>query len=223
MPRKSVALKDWGTSAGVSSSKFAFDNRDILFGKLRPYFHKVGIAPVSGVCSTDIVVLKARMPTWSAFVLACVSSSRFVSYASQTSTGTRMPRTSWDTMSRYELCRPSDAIAAAFHQVVWPMLEQIVSNVQESRTLDRLRNALLPKLVSGELRVSVPISKWISRRAYTAREAGRMLTLAASHFRRRSDERGAVTTGPLGLRACATLNDSERPGSSRLQNLGRGA
>ena len=158
MPRKSVALKDWGTSAGVSSSKFAFDNRDILFGKLRPYFHKVGIAPVSGVCSTDIVVLKARMPMWSAFVLACVSSSRFVSYASQTSTGTRMPRTSWDTMSRYELCRPSDAIAAAFHQVVSPMLDQIVSNVHESRTLDRLRDALLPKLVSGELRANIPIS-----------------------------------------------------------------
>ena len=154
MPRKSVALKDWGTSAGVSSSKFAFDIRDILFGKLRPYFHKVGIAPVNGLCSTDIVVLKARMPRWSAFVLACVSSSRFVSYASQTSTGTKMPRTSWDTMSRYELCRPTDAIAAAFHQVVSPMLERIVSNVHESHTLDRLRDALLSKLVSGELRVN---------------------------------------------------------------------
>ena len=154
MPRKSVALKDWGTSAGVSSSKFAFDIRDILFGKLRPYFHKVGIAPVNGLCSTDIVVLKARMPMWSAFVLACVSSSRFVSYASQTSTGTKMPRTSWDTMSRYELCRPTDAIAAAFHQVVSPMLERIVSNVHESHSLDRLRDALLSKLVSGELRVN---------------------------------------------------------------------
>ena len=158
MPRRSIALKDWETSTGVSSHKFAFDNRDILFGKLRPYFHKVGIAPVNGLCSTDIVVLKARTPRWSAFVLACVSSSRFVSYASQTSTGTKMPRTSWDTMSRYELCRPTDAIAAAFHQVVSPMLERIVSNVHESRNLDRLRDTLLPKLVSGELRVHVPIS-----------------------------------------------------------------
>ena len=158
MPRKSVALGDWGTSAGVLSTKFAFDSRDILFGKLRPYFHKVGIAPVSGVCSTDIVVLKARMPTWRSFVLACVSSSRFIGYATRTSTGTKMPRTSWDTMSRYELCRPTDAIVSAFHRVVSPMLEQIVTNVHESRALDRHRNALLPKLVSGELRVNVPIS-----------------------------------------------------------------
>ena len=66
-----------------------------------------------------------------------------------------MPRTSWDTMSRYELCRPTDAIAAAFHHVVSPMLDRIVLNVHESRTLDRLRDALLSKLVSGELRVNV--------------------------------------------------------------------
>ena len=153
MPRRSVALTDWGRAGSVSSIKTAFENRDVLFGKLRPYFHKVGIAPVNGVCSTDIVVLKARMPEWPAFVLACVSSSRFVSYASQTSTGTKMPRTSWRTMSRYEMCRPAVAVAAAFQHVVSPMFERIVANVHESRTRGRLRDALLPKLVSGELRV----------------------------------------------------------------------
>ena len=153
MPRRSVALMDWGRAGSVSSNKFAFKNGDILFGKLRPYFHKVGIAPVNGICSTDIVVLEARMPNWSAFVLVCVSSSRFVAYTSQTSTGTKMPRTSWRTMSRYELCQPTDAIATGFQQVVSPMLERIVANVHESRTLGVLRDALVPKLVSGELRV----------------------------------------------------------------------
>ena len=156
MPRRSVALTDWGGAGSVSSTKTAFENRDMLFGKLRPYFHKVGIAPVNGVCSTDIVVLKARLPEWSAFVLACVSSSGFVGYARQTSTGTKMPRTSWRTMSRYEMCRPAEAVAAAFQHVVSPMLERIIANVHESRTLGRLRDALLPKLVSGELRVNAP-------------------------------------------------------------------
>ena len=74
MPRGSVALTDWGRAGSVSSTKTAFESRDMLFGKLRPYFHKVGIAPANGVCSTDIIVLKARMSEWSAFVLACVSS-----------------------------------------------------------------------------------------------------------------------------------------------------
>jgi type I restriction enzyme S subunit len=152
MPRRSVALNDWGRAGSVSSTKTAFENRDVLFGKLRPYFHKVGVAPVNGVCSTDIVVLKARMPKWSAFILAYVSSCGFVGYASRTSTGTKMPRTSWPTMSRYALCCPAAAVAEAFQQVVSPMLERIVTNVHESRTLVFLRNTLLPKLVSGELR-----------------------------------------------------------------------
>ena len=153
MPRRSVALTDWGRTGSVSSTKTAFENGDMLFGKLRPYFHKVGIAPVNGVCSTDIVVLKARMPEWSAFVLACISSSEFVSYASRVSTGTKMPRTSWRTMSRYEMCQPAPPVTAAFQDVVSPMLERILANVHESRTVGRLRDSMLPMLVSGELRV----------------------------------------------------------------------
>ena len=153
MPRRSVALTDWGEAGSVSSRKSAFEVGDILFGKLRPYFHKVGIAPVNGLCSTDIVVLNARIPKWSAFVLACVSSSAFVAHTSQTSTGTKMPRTSWQAMGTYELCRPTDAIASGFQHVVSPMLGRIVGNVHESRTLAALRDTLLPRLISGELRL----------------------------------------------------------------------
>ena len=153
MPRLAVALTDWGRTGSVSSNKFTFEEGDILFGKLRPYFHKVGIAPVSGVCSTDIVVLRAKRPQMSAFVLFCASSATFVTYTTQTSTGTKMPRTSWQTMSKYELCQPTDPAAHAFDHVVRPILERIVANVQESVTLGVLRDTLLPKLVSGELRM----------------------------------------------------------------------
>ena len=153
MPRGSIALTEWGKTGSVFSRKSAFKTGDILFGKLRPYFHKVGIAPVDGLCSTDIVVLGARKPKWSAFVLACVSSSAFVAHTSQAATGTKMPRTSWQAMRQYELCRPTDTIASEFQRIVSPMLRRIVANIHESRTLAGLRDTLLPQLVSGELRV----------------------------------------------------------------------
>ena len=51
LPRKSIALADWGTASQVQSTKLAFKKGEILFGKIRPYFHKVGVAPVDGVCS----------------------------------------------------------------------------------------------------------------------------------------------------------------------------
>ena len=153
MPRGSIALLNWGATGSVSSRKSVFKAGDILFGKLRPYFHKVGIAPVDGLCSTDILVLGARQPKWSALVLACVSSSAFVAYTSQTATGTKMPRTSWQAMRRYELCRPTDNVASEFQRIVSAMLRRIVGNVHASRTLAALRDALLPRLISGELRV----------------------------------------------------------------------
>ncbi|MDE0103113.1 MAG: restriction endonuclease subunit S [Bryobacterales bacterium] len=153
MPRGSIALTDWGEIGSVSSRKTAFKAGDVLFGKLRPYFHKVGIAPVDGLCSTDIIVLSARKSKWSSFVLACVSSSALIAHASQTATGTKMPRTSWQAMSGYELCRPTDAIALEFQRIVLPMVGRIVENVHESRTLAALRDTLLPKLISGEIRV----------------------------------------------------------------------
>ena len=153
MPRGSIALTDWGGAGSVFSRKSAFEAGDILFGKLRPYFHKVGIAPVDGLCSTDIVVLGAREPKWSAFVLACVSSSAFVAHTSQIATGTKMPRTSWKAMNRYELCRPTDDVASEFQRLIAPILRRIVGNIHESRTVAALRDALLPKLISGEIRV----------------------------------------------------------------------
>ena len=50
MPQKSIPLSSWGQADEVASSKFIFNRGEILFGKLRPYFHKVGIAPVDGAC-----------------------------------------------------------------------------------------------------------------------------------------------------------------------------
>ncbi len=67
MPRQSISLADWDTSEGLESNKYEFKRGEILFGKLRPYFHKVGIAPVDGICSTDILVVAAKQPEWFEF------------------------------------------------------------------------------------------------------------------------------------------------------------
>ena len=152
MPRRSIALTAWGRVGKVTSNKSAFNKGEILFGKLRPYFHKVGVAPINGVCSTDIVVIASKAVEWSAFVLACVSSVEFVSYTNQSSTGTKMPRTNWTTMGDYRICLPAARVVGAFQHAMQPVLGRIAANVHESRTLAALRDTLLPKLISGEIR-----------------------------------------------------------------------
>ena len=153
MPKRRIALSDWGIADGVESNKFEFRKGEILFGKLRPYFHKVGIAPVDGVCSTDIVVVAPRTPQWFAFVLGLVSSDEFVEHTNAGSTGTRMPRTSWSEMASYAIALPPEAVAEAFSETVLPAVGRIIAGIHESRTVAALRDTLLPKLISGELRV----------------------------------------------------------------------
>lgn len=49
IPRRSIGLTEWGFASEVQSTKLRFQRGDILFGKIRPYFHKVAVAPVAGV------------------------------------------------------------------------------------------------------------------------------------------------------------------------------
>ena len=44
----------------IKSTKRVFKKEDILFGKLRPALNKVTIAPFDGICSTDIIALRAK-------------------------------------------------------------------------------------------------------------------------------------------------------------------
>jgi type I restriction enzyme S subunit len=153
MPKRCIALAEWGVANGLESNKYEFKHGEILFGKLRPYFHKVGVAPIDGVCSTDIVVIAPKLPIWFGFVLAHASSDAFVEYTNAGSTGTKMPRTSWTEMARYTVILPHEDVAAAFNQHVQAASEEITAKIHESKSLAQLRNTLLPKLISGELRV----------------------------------------------------------------------
>ncbi|MCS1412282.1 MAG: hypothetical protein M2R45_05488 [Verrucomicrobia subdivision 3 bacterium] len=153
MPRRSIALTKWEGSGKVSSNKSVFKRGEFLFGKLRPYFHKIGFAPLDGICSTDIVVVAPKELHWSVFTLACLSSDDFVSYTDQTSTGTKMPRTSWKTMGQYEVSLPPEQIAGVFQHIAQPLLDRVGANTHENRTLVQTRDLLLPKLISGEIRI----------------------------------------------------------------------
>jgi len=145
-------------SSGGSGGALGFEatlwaTADKLRGKLRPYFHKVGVAPVDGVCSTNILVVRPNAPEWFAFILGHISSVEWVNHANAASTGTKMPRANWNDIARFEVALPPDSLAAEFTARIRATIDRIIANIHESRTLAELRDALLPKLLSGALRV----------------------------------------------------------------------
>ena len=153
MPQRCIALAEWEFGDGLESNKFRFNRGEILFGKLRPYFYKVGVAPLDGVCSTDIVVIRPKAEAWFGFVLGHASSVKFVDHTDAGSTGTKMPRTSWGEMARYQVAMPPEPVAGAFSKRIQPAVDRIIEAIHESRALAGMRDALLPKLISGELRI----------------------------------------------------------------------
>lgn len=154
MPRRHIALGEWGSAAGLESGKFVFTSGDVLFGKLRPYFHKVGLAPVDGICSTDILVLRPRDPSWVALAMMIASSDSMVARVDAASTGTRMPRASWKDLASLAVVVPPPIVVEAFQKLAGPMLSRIVAGTHENRVLAEFRDTLLPILISGELRLT---------------------------------------------------------------------
>lgn len=153
--QRNIALKQYGFGSEVSSNKYAFQRYDILFGKLRPYFHKVCFAPFSGICSTDILVIRPIKSELFAFCLFAFFQNEVVEYANLSSGGTRMPRTDWTILKNYPIAIPDSYSIERFNNAVSSSLKKISSNLEQIANLETLRDTLLPKLMSGEVRVAV--------------------------------------------------------------------
>jgi len=151
--RRHIALSQHGIGSDVASNKSRFKKHDILFGKLRPYFHKVCIAPFDGICSTDILVLRAKKEVLITFTLFAFFQDSVVEYANLASGGTRMPRADWGSLSQYPIAIPPVDLLHQFNDLVLPSIEKIHTNLVQIQTLENLRDTLLPKLMSGEVRI----------------------------------------------------------------------
>lgn len=153
MPRGSIFLTEWEKAEGLGSNKTAFQRGDVLFGKLRPYFKKVGIAPVNGVCSTDILAVRPKDPRDLALIAVVAASDALIDSLSAGSTGTRMPRASWKDLAAWQVPVLTSTERAELSDRVAPLVDRLEQLTFESRRLTALRDALLPELLSGRIRV----------------------------------------------------------------------
>jgi len=154
IPRRSISLNEWSTSDQVTSTKFRFREGEILFGKIRPYFHKVGITFVDGVASSDAIVIRSNDPRLRGLLLMTVSSDHFVAETSQSmKEGSKMPRADWKQMQEYVVPLPPDGLLDHFQYTIQTIVEQLKTLTFANQRLRYARDLLLPRLMSGELAV----------------------------------------------------------------------
>ena len=152
---RSLSLWHWGRVGDTVSGKARFKRGEILFGKLRPYFHKVCVPWFDGVASTDILTIAPKSSDWFGFALGHFSSAALVDYATAASNGTKMPRTSWEDLARWQVALPPVELARTLTTVFLPLVSKMGKAIEESTLLGETRDTLLPKLLSGEIRVKV--------------------------------------------------------------------
>jgi type I restriction enzyme S subunit len=138
----------------AQSSLTKFYKGDLLFGAMRPYFHKVCIAPFEGTTRTTAFVLYPKHATDFAFATLLLHHPKTIDFATNHSTGSTIPYAVWqNSLDAMPILLPPPNVRAAFNALVQPMLARIPPSYFVARTLATLRDTLLPKLISGELRV----------------------------------------------------------------------
>jgi type I restriction enzyme S subunit len=143
----------------VSGSKFR--NGDALLARITPCLENGKTAFVQnldegsvGWGSTEFIVMRARPPMPRAYSYILARDLGFRERAIQSMTGTSgRQRVQVDSVANFQIVKPNDEVARAFAELVSPSFEKLAANAREIETLAATRDLLLPKLISGEIRI----------------------------------------------------------------------
>ena len=143
----------------IKSTKTRVPPGVVLLSKLNPEIERVWLVDVmedeTAVCSTEFLVLKAMPPIQRSYIycLACNSLFREQIKSLVTGTSKSHQRVQVNAISKLEIVFPPEPIIQEFESRASELLNHGLACRREIKTLAALRDALLPKLVSGEIRL----------------------------------------------------------------------
>lgn len=140
--------------AEAQSSLVTFEKNDFLFGAMRPYQHKVAIAPFPGITRTTCFVIRPKIEHLWSWLFLTLFQPASVDFASLICNGSDRPYAVWNKgMERMKVLRPNDQLLKRFEATVRPILDSVVSMYFVQSRLTACRDMLLPRLISGKLSV----------------------------------------------------------------------
>ena len=159
MPTTSARALEWFDRPFNSGSRFK--NGDVLLARITPCLENGKTAYVDflasdqiGWGSTEYIVMRALDPLPSEYVYFIARDETFRAFAIQSMSGTSgRQRVPVDAVAAFEVVIPNETAAEYFGAFARNAFVQMKANDEQSRTLAATRDALLPKLLSGEVRV----------------------------------------------------------------------
>ncbi len=137
----------------ASSSLQTFKTNDILFGAMRPYFHKVSLSHFDGVTRTTCFVIAPKKKEYKYFLYLLLFQEATVNFATTISVGSTMPYVRWEDFIRMNVVVPDIETAKRFSMEIDPLMKEMKNLSEINKLLARQRDYLLPRLMSGKLEV----------------------------------------------------------------------
>ncbi len=159
IPTSGPSVSEWTRRAYAGGTRF--QQGDTLLARITPCLENGKSALVDFLAdgevafgSTEFIVLRPRPGVPRVWPYCLVRHEPFRAHAIANMTGSSgRQRVSADALLGFRLAVPPPEVLRRFGAVSDPLFERITANTRESTTLAALRDTLLPKLISGELRV----------------------------------------------------------------------
>ena len=177
-----TGVLNFGADSRVGSQKstaFRFDERHVLYAKLRPYLNKVATPGFIGRCSTELVPLLPREGVDRDFLAYLLRRNETVDFVTASVTGTRMPRTDMNALMSMRVPVP-------------PLDEQrrVADILNRTARIERLRTQLIDRQ-----REFVPA---LFIKMFGDQEARSQHWPVATVEQLLANKRGSIRTGPFG-------------------------
>lgn len=141
-------LQGYGLVANGTTFTKRFAKGDVLFGKRRAYLKKVAIADFDGICSGDILVIRAKAKKMIQELLPFyISADSFISHAVSTSAGSLSPRTKWKDLAELVVSIPDLKTQEKILNIFLQLQSTLKQLRQQKTTLQNLKQKLLSEIL----------------------------------------------------------------------------
>ena len=141
----------------IRSTKTTVQPGVVLVSRIEPENNRVWLVDIQptdrAICSTEFLVLKPKNPFSREYIYCLTRSAPFRKEIQSLTTGTSHQRAQRTTVMKIPTIAPNNIILRAFETNTSSLLGKLLANRRESSILAQMRDALLPKLLAGEIRV----------------------------------------------------------------------
>lgn len=126
-----------------------FSPGDVLFGRRRAYLKKAAQANLEGICSGDIIVMRAKDTSVTDLLPYIVCNDGFFDYAIQHSAGGLSPRVKFKDLANYEFLLPPPEYRPELSKLLSSLEKSVESNARLREKCSQLKNSYMKKFSSG--------------------------------------------------------------------------